>query len=174
MQNLQPRQRTLSSQDRQAEIECIQEVMLLLNNLANREEATVKSILDRLYEVGSIRLIHQRVSVQALHGPLKAIARLSKPVFRVFALRWFKRNCPWLITNWLFNQVKFDQLHPKPEVEDSTFTPPVLVDVKPTQAALPPLVEKQAAEINSLRDRVGWLTAMVVILATLGCLNLLR
>ncbi len=170
MQNLQRQQQSPSNQERQTEIECIQEVMLLLDNLFNREEATVKSVLDCLYDVGSIRLINQKVSIKALRGPLKGVARFTKPVFRIFALRWFKKNSPWLITRWLFNQVKFED---KPSASQPTDDEVTLIDVVPVQNTLPPLVEKQAAEINSLRDRVSWLTVTVIVLAFLGCLNLL-
>jgi hypothetical protein len=88
---------------------------------------------------------------------------LSKPVFRLFALRWFKKNCPHLITRWLFNQVRFEQVAMSlPEADDR------LIDVTPLPRALPPLVEQQAAEINALRLRVGWLTLALIILMVIG------
>lgn len=155
----------------QAEVERVEEVMRLLENLFQREEATAQYILDCLYDVGSVRLIDQRVPIQALRWPLKSIARLSKPVFRVFALRWLKRNCPWLITRWLFNLLRFDG----PPLIDTEEVAQV-IDVAPLPAALPPhietpLLERQAAEINALRGRVGWLTAAVVLLLVLGGMN---
>jgi hypothetical protein len=141
----------------------MQDVFLLLDNLSRREEATISAILDCLYDVGSARLINRRVNVKALRGPLKKIARLSKPVFRLFALRWFKKNCPHLITRWLFNQVRFEQVAMSlPEADDR------LIDVTPLPRALPPLVEQQAAEINALRLRVGWLTLALIILMVMG------
>jgi hypothetical protein len=164
MQNLQSYRSLRSAADSQTELQRMQDVFLLLDNLAKREEATVKAILDCLYEVGSNRLINQRVNIKALHGPLKGIARLSKPVFRLFAFRWFKKNVPRLITKWLFNQVKFGEV-PLPLTETDT----KLIDVMPTPNALPPLIEKQAAEINALRYRIGWLTvALVILLVILG------
>ena len=75
-------------------------------------------------------------------APLRGIARFSKPVFRVFALRWFKKNCPRLVTRWLFRQVRFNGV---PPVLDETQTKLVLsedntklIDVKPVPDALPP------------------------------------
>jgi len=38
---------------------------------------------------------------------MKAIARFSKPIFRIYALYWVKKNSPKLITNWLASKVKF-------------------------------------------------------------------
>jgi hypothetical protein len=35
-------------------------------------------------------------------------------------------------------------------------------------------VEQQAKEINALRGRVGWLTVLLAMTITAGCLNLLR
>jgi len=155
----------------QTEIERVEEVMRLLENLIQREEATAQSILDCLYDVGSVRLIDQRVPIAILRWPLKGIARLSKPIFRVFALRWFRRNCPWLITRWLFNLLRFDG---PPLIEGDA--PDEVIDVAPIPVALPPrieapLLERQAAEINALRGRVGWLTTVVVVLLILGGMN---
>jgi len=170
MQNLESYRSLQADADSQAELERMQDVFLLLDNLSRRVEATIKAILDCLYEVGSSRLIQQRVNIKALHGPLRGIARFSKPVFRVFALRWFKKNCPRLVTRWLFRQVRFNGV---PPVLDETQTKLVLsedntklIDVKPVPDALPPLVEMQAAEINALRGRLSWLTvAMVALIA---------
>lgn len=153
-----------------AELQRMQDVLLLLDNLAKREEATVKDVLDCLYDVGSARLINQRVNIKVLRGPLKSIARMSKPAFRIFALRWFKKNCPRLITNWLYRQVVFEEQAPAFGQEDD----PYLIDVTPVRNELPPIVEQQAKEINALRGRVGWLTVLLAMTITAGCLNLLR
>jgi hypothetical protein len=159
----------------QAEIERVEEVLRLLENLFQREEAVAKSVLDCLYDVGSVHLIDQKVPIDALRWPLKGMARLSKPIFRVFALRWFRRNCPWLITRWLFNLLRFDG----PLLIETEEMAPV-IDVDPTEAlpaaALPPrleapLLERQAAEINALRGRVSWLTAAVLLLLMISGMN---
>lgn len=157
----------------QVELDRIEEVLRLLDNLLQREEATAKSIVDCLYDVGSVRLIDQRIPLRILRWPLKSIAQLSKPIFRIFALRWLKKNCPWLITRWLFSQVRFDG-EPLPfELDQSP-----VIDVAPEQMALPPsmdpLLEYQAAEINALRSRVSLLTTAVVVLIGLAGISMLR
>jgi hypothetical protein len=106
----------LSRQDRQ-EIERIAEkqhqdqrmrdVTLILENLFTREEATVKLILECLYEVGSANIINKKVPFRPLNRFVKAIASMSKPVFRSWGYRWFKGNCPQLITDWLQSKVTF-------------------------------------------------------------------
>lgn len=78
----------------QVELDRIEEVLRLLDNLLQREEATAKSIVDCLYDVGSVRLIDQRIPLRILRWPLKSIAQLSKPIFRIFALRWLKKTAP--------------------------------------------------------------------------------
>ncbi|MBR8830666.1 MAG: hypothetical protein N5P05_000834 [Chroococcopsis gigantea SAG 12.99] len=83
------------------------EIQLLLDSLFEREEATVKQILDCLYDVGSINLINKKFSNRPLNRLLKMISRYAKPIFKIFALRWFKRNCPQLITAWLSTKVNF-------------------------------------------------------------------
>ncbi|MDR9403112.1 MAG: hypothetical protein RI580_06705 [Halothece sp. Uz-M2-17] len=87
--------------------ERMHDVLLLLGNLVEREEATVKIILDCLYDVGSINIINKKVGFRPMNRFLKAIARLSKPAFRAVAWRWFKGNCPQLITEWLRTKVTF-------------------------------------------------------------------
>lgn len=168
MQDFQTQRLTPLSAEEQAEIQLMQDTHLLLENLAEREKVTVKAILDGLYEVGSVRIINQKVNIKALRGPLKGIAHLSKPVFRMFAWRWFKHNCPQLITNWLYEQVRFGDRQPL-LTSDNTDA----IDVAPIRPALPPIVEKQAEEILALRGRVSMLTATVVILAVVVCFNVL-
>ncbi|NEO23842.1 MAG: hypothetical protein F6J98_14405 [Moorea sp. SIO4G2] len=86
--------------------ERMHDVLLLLEHLVEREEATVKLILDCLYDVGSVNLINKKFQSRSLNWMMKSIARMSKPAFRVVALRWFKKNCPELITKWLQEQVQ--------------------------------------------------------------------
>ena len=85
----------------------IQEVLLLIDSLFQREEATFRIIIDCLYDVGSLNLINKKFHSRYLNFIMKAIARFSKPIFRIYALYWVKKNSPKLITNWLASQVKF-------------------------------------------------------------------
>jgi hypothetical protein len=89
------------------EAERIQDILILLTSLAGREEATIKLIIDRLYDIGYINFIDQKVQVRSLNSIAKLIAKTSKPIVRIFAWRWFHKNCPQLITNWLYRKVKF-------------------------------------------------------------------
>lgn len=90
------------------EEERMHDVLLLLENLTEREEASIKLIVDNLYDVGAANLIDQRFRSRTLNGSLKLISRVSKPAFKVIAWKWYRRNCPKLIVNWLRTQVAFE------------------------------------------------------------------
>lgn len=97
---------SLWTEDRMEE-ERMRDIFLLLTCLVQREEATVKLILDCLYDIGSKNIINKKVRYLPFNKFMKAIARMSKPVFKYYALRWFKKNCPTLIANWLHTKVTF-------------------------------------------------------------------
>lgn len=89
------------------EDERMRDVLLLLDSLVQREEATVNMILECLYDIGSKNLINKKVRYRPFNKLMKAIAKMSKPTFKYFALRWFKKNCPKLIADWLHSKVTF-------------------------------------------------------------------
>jgi hypothetical protein len=136
------------------EEELMSEVLLLLENLAQREEVTVKFILDRLYDVASLNLIDGRFRSRSLKKILRWIAIMSKPAFRVFAWRWFKRNCPLLITRWLYEQVSFKKavIAPAQVVMENQLPP------GNTVAEL----EYKNREIKILRSQVKLLTGILI------------
>ena len=83
----------------------LQDLFLLLETMFLREETTVKLVLECLYDIGSINMINTKVRKKPLNGIAKYIARLSKPVFRIVAWRWFMKNCPKLLVDWLHGKV---------------------------------------------------------------------
>ena len=88
----------------------MKDVEILLENMFQREEATLRLVVDRLYDIGSNNFINDRVKPRRLNRLMKWIARLSKPAFHRMAVRWSKKNCPKLIAEWLYSLVQF----PKP------------------------------------------------------------
>lgn len=147
--------------DMRLERDRMTDVMLLLETLFTREESTVKQVLDCLYDVGSVNLIDQRVQIRCLNRFAKWIARFSKPVFRGIALRWFKQNCPQLITEWLYTQVKFEPkqiAHVVEEVEEAALQP-----------TLTPELDLYRQKVQLLRVRVRLLTTLLIgVTVTLG------
>ena len=95
------------SQEERMKQERTRDIRLLLENLVHREETTVKMIVDCLYDIGSVNLINKKFPSDPLNPLMKSLARTSKPVFKILIMRWFKRNSPEILTNWLQNKVKF-------------------------------------------------------------------
>lgn len=93
--------------ERQIEDDRMRDVELLIESLFLREEVTLRLIIDCLYDVGSINLVNRRVRSRPLNWMLKQIARFSKPIFRPYMMRWSRKNCPHLITEFLHSQVRF-------------------------------------------------------------------
>ena len=87
--------------------ERMRDVFLLLQQLVEREEVTLKLIIDCLYDVGSINLVNKKFQQKPLNRFMKAIATMSKPIVRIIALRWIKKKLPTLLTNWLERKVSF-------------------------------------------------------------------
>ncbi|MBD2560265.1 MULTISPECIES: hypothetical protein [Nostoc] len=143
------------------EAERMHDVLLLLQNLINSEEATVKLILDCLYDVGSVNLINQKLRLKPVNRVMKLIARMSKPVFRTLALNWFKKNCPQLITNWLHLQVTFGSIQ--------NIAQEVPIEVAELQPYSIPQRENLSQEVKNLRYQVRLLAGISIIaIAVLG------
>lgn len=138
------------------EAERMHDVLLLLDNLFRREEVTVRLILNCLYDVGSVNLINQKVQTRSVNRLAKWIACRSKPVFGMIAIRWFKKNCPQLIVNWLHTQVKFGTGNPEVVVSD------VPSEVNALPASTLPALEGSKQEIVRLQSQVKMLTATLV------------
>ena len=92
----------------------MQDVVLLVEGLLRQEEATLGMIVECLYDIGSVRLIDKKLQSRPLNTLSKSIAGFSKPVVRMVALRWLKKNCPELLANWLYSKVQFNEEPPPP------------------------------------------------------------
>ncbi|MDZ7957043.1 MAG: hypothetical protein RMY34_03900 [Aulosira sp. DedQUE10] len=141
--------------------ERMQDVKLLLQNLANSEEATIKLIIDCLYDIGSVNLINQKLRLGILNRTMKSLAKMSKPVFRILAWHWFQKNCPQLIADWLTIKVAF---------EDPTDLPQAIAveasEIKPYSQLE---VDSMSREIKYLRQQVRWLAGVsIAALSALG------
>ncbi|MFQ4144233.1 hypothetical protein [Chlorogloeopsis sp. ULAP02] len=141
------------------EEELMYEVLLIIENLAYREEATAKLIFDRLYDIGSINLINKKFRSCAVKRVMKWIARMSKPAFRIFAWRWFRKNCPILITNWLYQQVSFK----KPVVQSAE----IVIEKQLSPAKVISELESKSREVKFLRSQVKLLTGILIGVITL-------
>ncbi|MFM2061187.1 MAG: hypothetical protein RLZZ507_857 [Cyanobacteriota bacterium] len=140
------------------EEQLMQDVLLLLENMIYREEATVKLILNCLYDAGATNLINQKFQSGTLKKTLKSIAKMSKPAFRMIAWQWFKKNCPKLITDWLRSQIEFKRVE-TPQVEIVLENQHIPINsLSPTQY--------QMYEVKQLRSQVKLLTGILVGVVT--------
>ncbi|GAB4461879.1 MAG: hypothetical protein OHK0037_11760 [Elainellaceae cyanobacterium] len=104
-----------SPEEIQREKQRMYDVLFLLDQLFHREEATVKMVLGCLYDVGAVNLINQKLTYRPLNRLGKGTARLSKPVFTAIAIRWFHKNVPQLLVDWLHSKVGFEPEEPDAE-----------------------------------------------------------
>lgn len=130
----------------------VDEISLLLEQLVWHESTTIKLILDRLYDIGSINLINQKVTIRSLNRISRVVATQSKPLFRFVGLRWFQHNCPQLITDWLHEQVMFQsptQATGQPTLEGAVVPPASLI---PDHCSI---------EVQKLRSQLRWRTGLL-------------
>lgn len=158
------------------EKERMHDVFLLLQNLSNREEVTIKLIIDSLYDIASVNLINKKFSYGPLRKILKSIGRMSKPAFRFFAWRWFLKNFPPLITKWLYKQVSFNTASKKKAQKPVTTIPQQNAQLEAATTANPTLElelelelanQEKSQQIKHLRSRIKWLTGMLIGIITI-------
>lgn len=146
------------AKEQQAEAERMKEVTLLLANLFEREQATLKAVIGCLYDVGTVNLVNQRIRFRPLRPVARPLLRVSKPLLTTLSYRWVVQQCPQLITRWLQGKVKSSTARPpaKPKASPTTVMPTAKVEVLP---ALEQQTVRYQGEIRRLRSQVRWTTA---------------
>ncbi len=152
---------TKQSQEKEKEKELINEVTLLLKTLIDQEEVIVKEILGCLYDVGSTNLVNQKFKFGTLNKTLKFLTKMSKPAFKMLGWQWFKKNCPNLITTWLYSQVTFIRVE-NTKVEIVTENENLSLV---SMSKLPE--ENQINQVKKLHLQVKLLTSILVVIITL-------
>ncbi len=96
-----------------SEAKCLEEarrkeIQLLLENLFEREEATIKMLIDCLLDIGYARLINKKVPTPVVKTMVRKVAYLSKSGVRIVAHRYVKRKfiLSGFLTNFLINKIK--------------------------------------------------------------------
>jgi hypothetical protein len=143
-----------SSAEERMEEQRMRDVVLLLDSLFRREEASAKLILNCLYDIGSVNLINKKFRSRPVNRLMKWIARLSKPAFRLVALRWMKKNCPQLVAKWMRSKVSFKEPAQTPEA--------VVVEAELASSSVSGELESCNREIVRLRSQVRTLTVLLV------------
>ena len=128
--------------------ERMRDVTLLLQQLVEREETSLKLIIDCLIDVASINYANNKLNNPSLNKIMKVLVGYIKPVARMIALRWLKKNLPNLLTTWLEGKISFE---PIPIVTEEAVTEGLdTISIKDEQAIT--LNEKAGSEM--LGDRL--------------------
>ncbi|AUC61523.1 hypothetical protein AA637_10305 [Cyanobacterium sp. HL-69] len=129
----------------QQEEEKLREILVLLEQLFKREEASAKAIIGCLYDIATLNLINKYCPLWGINSTLKYISRFPRPVAKYLGCKlYLQPKCPQLITDWLYTLVEFPESKGT-EVE-------IVEDL-----ALP-----AQTQIKSLRGRVRVLTGALV------------
>lgn len=131
--------KTITAEERKKE-ERMRDVTLLLQQIVEREETSLKLIIDCLIDVGSINYANAKLSNPPLNKIMKVLVGYIKPVARMVALGWIKKNLPDLLTAWLESKVSFK---PVPISEDEAVTGDLETVPNPTNEA--PATDIEAA-----------------------------
>jgi hypothetical protein len=137
------------AQDAQMEAERMQDVVLLLERLAAHDETTVRLIMDCLYDVGSVHFVNQKMPNPLLNQLMRSTTKMSKPVFRLFAVKWFQKYCPQMIADWLYTVATMQ-------------APTVTVTTPPETIAVMQQLEVTQQQVRTLQTRVRYLTGFAV------------
>jgi hypothetical protein len=138
------------------------EMLLTLEHLFEREEATAKIVLAALYDMGVENIYYRQLRSRILRGAFRPVTNVSKPIFLFFGLRWFKANCPFLIADWLRSLVEFEKEKQSQKTEVATVSPSSLQPDEQRQKNLV-VVERGNQEVERLSGQVQLLTSTLLI-----------
>lgn len=131
------------------EEEKLKEILILLEQLFRREEATAKTIVGCLYDIATINLINKYCPLWGINATLKYLTRFPRPIAKSLGVKWYLQpKCPKLITDWLYTLVEFPDY------------PPMKTEILNTE--LLPTIKQNRLEIESLRQKVKLLTGTLV------------
>jgi len=83
----------------------MRDLFLLIENLALQEEATIKLIIDCLYDVGMINLVNKKIKHKSANKIVKFFIKYPKPFAKYVAWLWVKDKVPQKLTNWLQRKI---------------------------------------------------------------------
>ncbi|MGD1903753.1 MAG: hypothetical protein ACFB9N_16110 [Geitlerinemataceae cyanobacterium] len=154
--------------EQQREDERVRDVQISVEQMFLREEQTVDFVLGCLYDIGSANLIEKKVPLRLLKPPLRSIARFSRPAFRFVAVRWFHKNCPAMITDWLHSLVVFEPPEPESEADKALATVDIdAIEARSAQVELALAVQQKEFEVTRLEHQLRVTTLVAVTLAAL-------
>ena len=141
-----------TTEEKNREEEKLHEILILLQQLFQREEATAKRIIECLYDIGTVNWINKNIRLFPFNSLLKYIIRFPKPIAKILGLKLYLQPiCPQLITDWLYGLVEFKE-------KDAE-----VIETETLEAELLPEIKKSHQEIKLLRQKVKLLTGSLVV-----------
>ncbi|MEM6612211.1 MAG: hypothetical protein AAF652_08140 [Cyanobacteria bacterium P01_C01_bin.72] len=137
--------KAISAEEELKKQERMRDVTLLLQQIVEREEVALKLIIDSLIDVGSINYANNKLHNPPLNKIMKVLVGYIKPVARMAALFWLKRNLPTLLTTWLEGKVSFEAIPINEEealTEDLETVPTDNVSTADNPVSTPPNLDK--------------------------------
>ena len=142
--------KTKTQQEKELEEQKLREILILLSQLFQREEATARAIVGCLYDIATLNLINKYSSLWGINQTLKYLARFPRPIAKCLGVKLYVQpKCPQLITDWFYTLVEFPEETTKIEGE-------IL-----EEEFLPALKDNQA-KIRCLQGKVKLLTGTLV------------
>lgn len=97
----------LTPEEKSFQEQRLRDIYLLLENITLQEETSIKLIIESLYDIGVINLINKKIPNGPLNNLAKFLSGTPKPLVKIIAWQWVKKNLPNKVSNWLYNKVKF-------------------------------------------------------------------
>lgn len=140
-----------NQEEKVLEEEKLREILILLDQLFRREEATAKAIVGCLYDIAMINIINKYCPLWGINSTFKYLARFPRPLAKSLGVKlYLQPKCPKLITDWLYSLVEFAEQQ----------TP--VIDAEIISQELLPTLRKNKLEIKSLERKVTFLTGSLV------------
>lgn len=138
--------------EKNSEYQKLREILILLEQLFQREEAAAKAIIGCLYDIATINLINKYLPLWGINSTVKYLTRFPRPIAKSLGVKlYLQPKCPQLITDWLYTLVDFS------EKQIPT------LDTKVMTNELLPMLNNSKLEIKSLQKKVKILAGSLVI-----------
>lgn len=148
--------RNKTLQEQEIETIKLREILLLLDQLFRREEATAQAIVGCLYDIATINIINKYCPLWGINPTLKYLTRFPRPLVKSLGVKlYLQPQCPKLITDWLYSLVEFPNQK----------TP--VIDIEIIEQELLPTLQKNRLEIASLKQKVKLLTGSLLVSLTI-------
>lgn len=145
-----------NQEEKALEEEKLREILILLDQLFRREEATAKGIVGCLYDIAMINIINKYCPLWGINATLKYLTRLPRPLAQSLGVKlYLQPKCPKLITDWLYTLVEF----PEQKIP--------IIKAEIVEKELLPTLQKNKLKIQSLQHKVQFLTGSLVATFTI-------